>query len=431
MELNEFTSIPPAVIKYLDMFSGIGGFKLAFDNAGFKSIGFCEIDSNSRSLYKEYFDTNKELEIHDATKIKPDELPDFDIFVGGFPCQAFSIAGKRQGFEGSRGSLIFDIIRICKEKRPRYIVLEKVKGLLSHNEGQTFQSIIGLLTSIGYRVEWQILNSKDFGVPQNRERVFIVGHYGGNDRSQIFPIREADKIYYQPRKNQEKIGDITYGGSISNIAQTLKYSDDQWGGNFVVFPLTEVRSDEAKEIRKNNRKETGKDYSPRRKKEIDIKENGLVGTLTGTITPEQHIIEITNNVPQGYRVYDPDGIGCCLQSTSGGVGAKTGLYCVAVRGRKQNGKYEQTAEIRNDGITNSLTSFQKDNYVTNGYSIRRLTPLECFRLQGFPDEMVEVARKLNLSDNKLYKMAGNAVTVQVVETIARKIMKQIQEQDNA
>ncbi len=417
--------------KFFDMFSGIGGFKLAFENAGFKSVGFCEIDKYPRNLYKSYFDTEGELEFYDAKEIKAEELPDFDILVGGFPCQAFSIAGKRQGFKDQRGNLIFDIIRICKAKRPRYILLENVKGLLGHEQGKTFQTIIGLLTGIGYRVEWQLLNSKDFGVPQNRERVFIIGYYGEKSRPQIFSISETDKIYYQPPETKEEVCDITYGGAISNLAQTLKCSDNQWNGNFVVFPLTEIRSEEAKQIRKKIKSKTGRDYSPRRAKEIDIKENGLVGTLTGTITPEQHIIEITNNVPQGYRVYDPNGIGCCLQSTSGGVGAKTGLYCVAARGRNQNGKYKQTAEIRRDGITNSLTSVPKDNYITNGYSIRRLTPLECFRLQGFPDDMVKKARELGFSDNRLYKMAGNAVTVQVVETIARKIMKKIKEKDNA
>lgn len=410
------------MIKYFDMFSGIGGFRLAFDSASFKSIGFCEIDPYSRNLYKAYFNTNGELEIYDATKIKTEELPDFDILVGGFPCQAFSIAGKRQGFKDDRGNLIFEIIRICKEKRPRYILLENVKGLLSHNDGKTFQTIIGLLTGIGYRVEWQLLNSKDFGVPQNRERVFIIGHYGKGSSGKIFPIRESDKIYYKPSQNKKEVCDV---------ASTLKARDySSWNGNFVVYPLTEVRSDEAKEIRKKSKKNSGKDYSPRRKKDIVIKENGIVGTLTGSITAEQHIIEITNNVPQGYRVYDPNGIGCCLQSQSGGVGAKTGLYCVALRGRKQNGKYKQTAEIRKDSVTNSLTSIQKDNYITNGYSIRRLTPLECFRLQGFPDDMVKKAQELKLSDNRLYKMAGNAVTVQVVETIARKIMKIIQEEAN-
>lgn len=398
---------------FFDMFSGIGGFKLAFENAGFKSVGFCEIDPYSRKLYKAYFNTEGEYECHDATRINPNKLPEFDVLVGGFPCQAFSIAGKRLGFDDTRGTLFFDIVRICQEKRPRYILLENVKGLLSHDGGKTFQTILGLLAEIGYQCEWQVLNSRDFGVPQNRERVFIAGYYGKRAAGQIFPLRESDKIYYEPSKAQKEI---------CNLASTLKARDySSWNGNFVVYPLTEVRSEQAKQIRRENKRKFGKDFSPRRAKDISIKKDGIIGALTSSITPEQHVIEITQNVSQGYRVYSAEGIGCCLQSQSGGVGAKTGLYCVASRGRNTEGKYQQTAELRDDGLTNSLTSFSKDNYILNGYSIRRLTPLECFRLQGFPDGMIDTAKQLNLSDNRLYKMAGNAVTVQVVESIARKI----------
>ena len=126
----------------------------------------------------------------DITKINASELPDFDLFVGGFPCQAFSIAGKRGGFEDTRGTLIYDVLRIVKEKHPRIVLLENVKGLLSHDGGRTFKTIITSLTELGYAVEWQVLNAKNFGVPQNRERVFIIGHLGGFGGRQVFPIGE-------------------------------------------------------------------------------------------------------------------------------------------------------------------------------------------------------------------------------------------------
>jgi len=382
------------MIRYLDMFSGIGGFRLAFDNAGFKSIGFCEIDPYSRSLYKAYFNIDGELEIHDATKIKPEDLPDFDILVGGFPCQAFSIAGKRRGFNDTRGTLFFDIARILSYKKPQYFLLENVKGLLSHNSGRTFATIIKILTDIGYRVEWQLLNSKFFGVPQNRERVFIVGCFGG---------KCAGKI----------------------------------------FPLTGVSSENSGKIGK----------------------------------PERH--PLSKGESQGNRVYSTDGTSSCLTSQGGGQGGKTGLYFInkprfnqykasdivetlKVAGdtplistnimRVRNGTKKGFEEAQvGDGINLSYpqsktrrgrvgkkVSQTLDTHcqmgtisgTIDGYRIRRLTPLECFRLQGFPDDMVQKARDLKLSDNRLYKMAGNAVTVHVVETIARKIMKVIQEEEN-
>jgi DNA (cytosine-5)-methyltransferase 1 len=130
----------------------------------------------------------------DITKINPTDIEDFDLFVGGFPCQSFSIAGKRGGFEDTRGTLIFDVFRILKEKQPRFVLLENVKGLLSHDNGRTFKVIISSLAELGYDVEWQVLNAKNFGVPQNRERVFIIGHLGGFGGRQVFPIRGNDKM---------------------------------------------------------------------------------------------------------------------------------------------------------------------------------------------------------------------------------------------
>lgn len=127
-------------------------------------------------------------EYGDITKINAKELPDFDLICGGFPCQAFSIAGKRLGFEDTRGTLIYDVLRIIKEKHPRYVLLENVKGLLSHDSGRTFKTIITSLAELGYAVEWQVLNAKNFGVPQNRERVFIIGHFGGFSGRKVFPI---------------------------------------------------------------------------------------------------------------------------------------------------------------------------------------------------------------------------------------------------
>jgi DNA (cytosine-5)-methyltransferase 1 len=178
------------LLKYFSMFSGIGGFDLALNRQGHQCVGYSEINEYSIQTYKKNFG-NEVKNYGDATKINPEELADFDLLCGGFPCQTFSIAGKRRGFEDTRGTLFFDIARIIKTKRPSYILLENVKGLLSHNKGQTFSIIINTIQGLGYDVEWMVLNSKFFGVPQNRERVFIVGSIRGKSRPEILPISEC------------------------------------------------------------------------------------------------------------------------------------------------------------------------------------------------------------------------------------------------
>ncbi len=170
------------------MFSGIGGFELGIQQSTMDAelVGYSEINKYAIQIFEERIKGVKNY--GDATNIMGDELPEFELLCAGFPCQAFSVAGKRRGFDDTRGTLFFDIARICSEKRPRHLVLENVKGLLSHESGQTFHTILKVLSDMGYDVEWQVLNSKDFGVPQNRERVYIVGHLRGECGRKIFPI---------------------------------------------------------------------------------------------------------------------------------------------------------------------------------------------------------------------------------------------------
>jgi len=208
-------------VKYIDLFAGIGGFRYGLEKTNittksrqskqstpFDCVFSNEWDKYAAQIYKKHYE---EIDTNDIRKIDPKYLPDFNLLCAGFPCQAFSVAGKRQGFEDTRGTLFFEIARIAKYKRPRYLLLENVKGLLSHDKGKTFQTIIGVLSDLGYRVEWQILNSKHFGVPQNRERVFIVGHLGGGSGRKVFPIAQGSK------------GDLRYsGGVISAREKWLK-----------------------------------------------------------------------------------------------------------------------------------------------------------------------------------------------------------------
>lgn len=171
------------------MFSGIGGFELGIQQAAqelgiqTECVGYSEIDKHAIATYKEHFNHDN---YGDATTINPHALPEFDLLVGGFPCQAFSIGGKRLGFEDTRGTLFFDIARVLKANYPEHFILENVKGLISHDKGNTFRTILRTLDELGYNVQWKVLNSKDYGVPQHRERVYIVGHLGGTPQPQIF-----------------------------------------------------------------------------------------------------------------------------------------------------------------------------------------------------------------------------------------------------
>lgn len=263
-------------IRYFSLFTGIGGFELGILQAYARNhrskskkgtahharggkpanrlerdtvpvcVGYSEIDKYAIQIYQKHYPTHKNY--GDITKINEKALPEFDILFGGFPCQSFSIAGKRRGFEDTRGTLFFDICRIAKEKQPRLIFLENVKGLLSHDEGRTFTTIIAALDELGYDLQWQVLNSKDFGVPQNRERIFIVGHLRGTSRPEIFPIRTPDEDDTRADADRKEVhaGTLTArqyanaGGNFvrEDLAYTLKARHD--GGIDKKHPQTLV-----------------------------------------------------------------------------------------------------------------------------------------------------------------------------------------------
>ena len=351
-------------MKLLDLFSGIGGFHKGFEQAGFTFdwVGFSEIDKYASSVYKYKFPKSEEL--GDVTTIRPENLPkDIDILCGGFPCQTFSIAGKRAGFNDTRGTLFFEIARILRyfrdiEKPIPYFILENVKGLLNHDNGRTFNTIYGVLTDLDYTVECQLLNTRWF-LPQNRERIYLVGHLGEGRGHKVFPIGEDDKKTYELQ-----------GQSTNTI--TSRY-EGCGNGSYVI------------------------------ESELDA-QKGL--NQIGTIGKDS----------EATRVYDTT----CARTikNGGGMGAKTGLYQIgAERGRyNDKGKIEQQLEVRTDDVSNTLTGVEKDNRVISKSNIRRLTPTECERLQGFPDGWTE-----GQSDTQRYKQLGNAVSVPVVRAVAEKL----------
>lgn len=193
---------PDKVLRVFSTFTGIGGFEIGIHNAAnavhmttgksthVELVGYSEIDKYATKIFDHHFKGVKNY--GDITKIKESDLPEFDCLVGGFPCQAFSIAGKRAGFDDTRGTLFFDLARILRAKRPRLFVFENVKGLLNHDDGRTFRVIIATITELGYDCQWQVLNSKNHGVPQHRERVIIIGHLRDSPRPKVLPITRAN-----------------------------------------------------------------------------------------------------------------------------------------------------------------------------------------------------------------------------------------------
>jgi len=178
-------------MKFIDLFAGIGGFRVGLEQSGHQCVWSCENDKFARRVYRYHW----EEPAGDITQIRTSDIPDHDILCGGFPCQDFSIAGKRKGIEGTRGTLFYEIARILDDKRPSYLFLENVKGLLSSRGGWDFAIILSVLDELGYDLQWQVLNSKYFGVPQSRPRVFIIGHLRGKPRPEVFPFREDGQVY--------------------------------------------------------------------------------------------------------------------------------------------------------------------------------------------------------------------------------------------
>jgi len=180
-------------MKFIDLFSGIGGFRLGMEMAGHKCLGHCELDKFADKSYRAMHDVKGgEWYATDIRTVRASDIPRADCWCFGFPCQDISVAGKQLGFDGKRSSLFFEVMRLLQEieeeNRPRWLFIENVKNLFSVNNGQDFLEVLYQMDEIGYDAEWQLLNSKDFGVPQNRERVFIIGHLRGWGGRKVFPI---------------------------------------------------------------------------------------------------------------------------------------------------------------------------------------------------------------------------------------------------
>lgn len=377
-------------MKFLDLFAGIGGFRLGLEQAGHECVGFCEIDKFARQSYKAIHNTEGEREYHDITTVSNEEWRTLrgtvELICGGFPCQAFSIAGKRKGFlDETRGTLFFEIARAAEQIKPRTLFLENVRGLLSHDKGRTFRTIISTLDELGYDAEWQILNSKNFGVPQNRERVFIIGHLRGERGREVFPVR----------------GKGEYLDSKINNAGVIPYGT---GG------IPQQRA--------------------------VVKSNGISPALLATSYKDPQKIVVINKesgMPrETNRVYSPEGLSPTLNTMQGGgrepkiaikikEATKQG-YAIAEQGDSINFSLPNSKTRRGrvgKKVAQTLDTSCNQATLTKDMIIRKLTPRECWRLQGFPDWAFDKAQEVN-SNSQLYKQAGNSVTVPVIYEIARR-----------
>ena len=359
-------------INQLDLFSGIGGFHLGFEKAGYEVQSyFSEVDKYAIDVYSNNFKNAKY--VGSVTDVRGGDLPKIDVITFGSPCQDFSLAGKRKGMGGDRSSLITEAIRLISECRPSLFVWENVKGTFSSNNGEDFWAIIQAFANIGgYRLEWQLLNTKWF-LPQNRERIYLVGYLTDGSGGQVFPIGEDNKQINELQRQQANTCTLTTryeaGGNGSYIAE---------------------RKLNAQEIRVSSATKRGYELAT---------EGDSVNLSVPTSKTRRG--RVGKGVAQTLDTH-------CNQAV------------IQLNESKESGKkqpYQQNRVYDPKGISPALLRDKSDLLIKEN-NIRRLTPIECERLQGFPDNWTKFGNEGEISDTQRYKMCGNAVTVDVVKAVA-------------
>lgn len=423
-------------MKFLDLFSGVGGFRLGLEKAGHECVGHCEIDKYANKSYVAIHNPKEnEWFGEDITKVRANELPRADIWTFGFPCQDISVAGKQTGLEGARSGLFYTVTELIKsqkeEDKPSILFIENVKNLLSINDGWDFARVLTELDEVGYNAEWQILNSKDFGVPQNRERVFIIANLRNRRTRKIFPIQGNDtEIDIKVIGHSGSGGERGYIHDIDGIVGALSATDYKQPKQIVVVGNLDLKGRHESACRvygidgiapaQHTCQGGGLEtkiaipvLTPQREVKRQngrrFKKNGEpMFTLTGQ---DIHGVMIIDDMYQGREPRAYSNTAPTLRADRQGLK-------VVEKPEWIPGPEDINRTLRKGG---KQTLSAKHNYDTvyDGFRIRRLTPKECFRLQSFPDWAFERARKVN-SDSQLYKQAGNTVTVNVIFEIAKK-----------
>lgn len=414
-------------LTFLDLCSGIGGFRLGLEAAGHKCIGYCEYDKFARTSYEAMYDTEGEWKAYDITKLEPGEIPYADIWCFGFPCQDISIAGKQRGLSGKRSGIYYNIIDLIKGKeesdKPAYLLVENVKNLLSINAGFDFAAVLSEMDEAGYDVQWQVLNSKDFGVPQNRERVFFVADLRSRGGREVLPVcgegggtlkkiiggMQGNRIYGSKGisaplgANGGGLGAKTGLYFVDMCYERPKVTEDarcliaRYNAGITNY-ATSSGVLEAHAVLTPDRLE--KRQNGRRIKKAEEPMFTLTGQdrhgvfLCGDQDRADAELPVRNATKCGYEMaYPGDGIVLSFPKSD------------TRRGRV--GK----------GCSQTLDTGCMVGTVSRSGRIRRLTPRECFRLQGFPDELYERAAAV-CSETQLYRQAGNAVTATVAYAVA-------------
>lgn len=438
-------------MKFIDFFAGIGGFHSGLESAGYEMIGWVEWDKYARKSYEALYDTEGKYTANDIKSIKDGkELPTADLWAFGSPCTNISMAGNRVGLKGEQSSMFFEVIRLLNdrswEEKPAVLLMENVKNLLSSNRGWDFATVIAQMDEAGYDVEWEVFNSS-WVIPQNRERVYIVGHKRGIAYTPVFPIyresleakrkynmlrdvleQEVDEKFYLSKEKVEQliandkkstflntgkvatevkqIGNISHSTSFGGNPQTGRVYDEsglsptlntmQGGGRepkVLVEPcLTPDRV---------NKRQNGRCFKNNDESSFTLTAADRHGVLLEVRRLAEHMrphdnVDVKFMENRDIRAYRNDA-------------RKSGI---------------QELQINNpENIANTITSSHSPKIYTKAYAIRKLTPLECWRLQGFTDEQFYKAKDAGISNSQLYKQAGNAVTVPVVEAIAEKLSK--------
>lgn len=402
------------MLRLFEAFAGYGTstFALKKLNIEYELVGFSEIDKYAVQCFQQ---NHGGKNFGDITKINWSEVPDFDLLTGGFPCQSFSTAGKQLGEQDTRGQLGLELTRALIEKQPKYFLFENVKGFMSKRFKETREKFVKSWEEARYNVTYKVLNTKDFGVPQNRERVWFVGIR--KDVQQSFKFPEPFELKLKLKDILEEKVDVKYFLRQEQVDKLLN-------STFVSRRDLLQKKDSCSALRARDYKEP---------KCIKLK-------------------ELTKDVSQAMRIFDSDGVGCTLRGLGGGMGAKTGLYALgcAVRAFPRTGgnddNREQRLELNGTEEANSISSVQKDSLVMTTLTqatgnragsskeyiehvnrvaevsnqVRRLTPKECFRLQGFLDDRVNLD---GLSDTQKYKLAGNGQSVNVVKLLFKELVK--------
>lgn len=366
-------SVKLSKLRVVSLFSGIGGFEEGLNLSGlpFKVVFASEIDKFAQQSYGANFDSS--VMVGDITKIDEKSIPDHDLLVAGFPCQAFSIAGQRKGFEDTRGTLFFDILRILKEKKPKYFLLENVKNLVSHDGGNTFEVILSSLKDLGYVLDFTVLNSKDFGVPQSRERTFICGVYGG--KSEPFETDKwSSKIDKLKRKlSRVKLTELENSPFPSfNVFNSLNVVDKE-------VVLEDILEASVEEPYYQITKPSDVHYL----KEFDF---GLTLPRSRSILRLGMLPRgIHKNLEQHRRFHSIEGLAPTITA-----------------------RHESPRILVSDNL---------------GLRVRKMTETECFLAQGYPLSFVEHIKQCGTSRNQMYKQAGNSVSPPVIAVILRALVE--------